>query len=196
LPAPVTDVAGTEDGALLAASTSRGDVFRWTGAGRPVGGRLAVTDDTVWAVALSADGAALATAGADEVLSLWSPAGVSRPGRRHDLGSHRGGALDTTFVDPATVAAATGEGRVQLWDAGAGEPLGPALPVSAAPVRHLAAGPDGSLWAAAGDGTVSRIDALSLPAACAAAGPSFDDRQRARLLGGRAPLACPPGGRR
>jgi WD40 repeat protein len=176
---------------MVAASTQGGDVARWEVDGRSIGAAFAVSNNTVWAIALGADGHTLAAAEADEVLSLWSLAG-GRPRRTSELGSQRGGALDVAFVDSTVVAVSSAHGDVQLWDASSAQPIGSALPVSGSPIWHLAAGPDGSIWTASRDGTVTHIDALALDAACAEAGASFDARQRARLLAGRAPLGCNP----
>jgi WD40 repeat protein/energy-coupling factor transporter ATP-binding protein EcfA2 len=191
LSAPVTDVAVGDDGRTVAASTQRGDVSRWGVDGRPIGKSFTVTNDTVWAIALGPGGDTLAAAGADEVLSAWSLAG-GRPRRTYELGSQRGGALDVAFVNPQVVAVSSAHGDVQLADSSSGQPIGPAIPISASPIWHLATGSDGSIWTASRDGTVTRIDVLALDAACAEAAGSFDARQRARLLAGRAPLACNP----
>lgn len=190
----VSDVAISAGGGRVAASTELGMVARWSISGRRLGSPFAATDDRVWAVALGERGESLAVAGADEVLSLW---GKSRPGaqgggddltRQRAFGSHRGGALDVVFVDPTTLAVSAANGRVQLWDAAFA--LGPGLPVSTAPVRHMATA-GGVVWAIDEKGTVVRLDALSLPAACQQAAPSFDARQQARLLSGQALRACP-----
>ncbi len=190
LSAPVTGIALGANGQVVAASTEHGDVGVWTIAGRPVVKPFRVTNDAVWAVALGGGGRILAAAGADEVLSLWSLADGRGPLRVHELGSN-GGALDVTFVDPGVVAVSSAQGTVQLWDAASGQAIGPILPVSASPVWHLAAAPNGSVWTASRDGTITHIDALTLDVACAQASGSFDASQRARLLAGRAPIACP-----
>jgi WD40 repeat protein len=190
LQAPITDVAIGPDGATVAASTEHGDVALWTTEGHPIGSTFRVTNDAVWAVALGVGGDTLAAAGADEVLSLWSFARGRQPVRIRELGSHGGGALDVAFVDPALVVVSSRDGKVHLWDAVSGQAIGLALAVSASPIWHLATSADGSIWTASHDGTITRIDAIALDAACAEAGGSFDARQRARLLAGRAPLAC------
>jgi WD40 repeat protein len=190
LHAPVTDVAIGPDGATVAASTEHGDVALWTTEGRPIGSTFRVTNDAVWAVALGGGGDTLAAAAADEVLSVWSLAQDRQPSRTHELGSHRGGALDAAFVDPTVVVVSSHDGKLHLWDAVSGQAIGSALAVSASPIWHVATSADGTIWTASHDGTITRIDALALDAACAEAGGSFDARQRARLLAGRAPLAC------
>jgi WD40 repeat protein len=189
--APVTDVAVSADGAMLAASTQRGDVARWTSAGRSAG-TFMVTNDTVWALAFGPHDT-LAAAAADETLSLWSLTGNGKPQRVQDLASHRGGALDVAFVDPETVAVTAGDGRVRLWDVTTGASLGAGIEVTLGPLRYLATAPDGTIWTADPKGLVSRIDALVLPAACEAAAASFDARQEERLLGNKPPLACTRG---
>jgi WD40 repeat protein len=189
LPAPVTDVDVAPGGRVIAASTEAGGVARWGADLRPIGTVVAVTDNAVWAVALGEDDDTLATAGADEVVSLWSLSGRT-PRRTHELGGHGGGALDVAFVEGGIVAVGAADGSVHLWHAASGLPVGAALRLAGSPVWHLGAAPDGSIWAASRDGTVSRIDVLSMDAACAEAGASFDARQRVRLLGGKAPLAC------
>jgi WD40 repeat protein len=194
LPASVTDVAMAATGGTVAASTRSGDVARWTTAGRPIGEVFRVTDDTVWAVALAGEGGRdegmLAAAGADEVVSLWSPPGARLPRRAHDLSSHRGGALDVAFVDGRTVVASSGDGQVRFWDAASGRPIGPPLAVTSSPIWHLAVDGAGGIWTASHDGTVARIDALVLEAACAQAAASFDELQRRRILAGRPSVAC------
>jgi WD40 repeat protein len=188
LQSPITDVAVGLDGKTLAASTRHGDVARWDSDGRAIA-TFTVTPDTVWAIALGA-GDRLAAASADDVLSLWALGQKGGSKRERELGPHRHGALDVVFVDGATVAAADGDGAVHLWDVVSGIPLGPPLPVSQSPIRNLASGPDGRIFAVSQDGVVHDIDALVLRAACSQAAASFDRHQRARLLGGRSPGGC------
>jgi WD40 repeat protein/class 3 adenylate cyclase len=188
LAAPVTDVAFSPDGATIAASTERGDIARWTTGGRSEGS-FNVTNDTVWAIAYG-PGDTLASATADEVVSLWALSAGGAPRRTQALASHRSGALDVAFVGSSTVVAGSGDGRVRLWDTASGAAVGPAITVSDSPVRHVGTSPEGVIWAASDSGEISRIDALSVRAACAEAAASFDRRQRARLLAGRALLGC------
>ena len=190
LDASVTDVAFAPGAQTIAASTQRGRVARWSLEGELLQDFSAV-DDTVWAIAPGAADT-LAVAAADEVLSLWTLPAARPARRRHEIGSHRGGALDVAFADPATVAVTAADGRLRMWDVASGAPIGPSISVSKmqTPLRHVAAGPDGVLWTASEDGEIARVDALSVRAACAAAAASFDRRQRARLLAGRPSLAC------
>jgi WD40 repeat protein len=186
--APVTHVVVAPSSGLVVAATSAGSVARWVGSRRLRD--IAVTDNAVWSAAVDATGTTLATADGDEVLSFWSPATSSSPVRRHQLAGHRNGALDTGFVDAHTVAVTSGDGALRLWDAGSGTAIGPPLSIAGVAAWHLAIGPDATIWVAAKDGGISRIDVLSVRRACAEAAASLDARQRARLFAGRASIAC------
>jgi WD40 repeat protein len=186
VPGEVTDLDVAPAG--LAASGTGGAVQRWDGGGSRVGEPFAVARDTVWGVAIN--GQSVLAADAEETMSVWQPFGSAQPQRVAAASGHRGGALSLTVVTGGTAAVGAGDGRVHLWDAATASPVGEPFPVSDAAVRHVASAPDGTVWAAAQDGTVVRLDALSLDAACALAADSFDARQRARLLGGAESAAC------
>lgn len=186
--AAFTDIAFAPGGASFAAATQQGTVTRWSATGEPLE-TFTVTDDVVWSIAFGFGGT-LGAVSADEVLTLWSPSNDRLSKRVHTLGPNRGGALDVAFLDAGTVVASAGDGRAQLWDVDSGTPLGSALRVTESAARFLAAAGDGTFWVASDDGTISRVDALLVDAACDIAAASFDDQQRSRLLAGRPQLGC------
>lgn len=188
VPGEVEDV--DIDGARVVASGSRGHVGRWDADGGAVGEVFVVTakTDRVWGVTLTGD--ALLAADADETFSVWRPFSEPRPKRVAFIGGNTRGAQGIAVAGGDTAAVAAGDGRVYLWDAETAESVGEPLPVSEGDARYVAAAPDGTIWAAARDGTVVRIDALSVRAACAIASRVFDARQRDRFLGGEEPVAC------
>lgn len=186
--APLTDVAFVPGGASFAAGTMAGTVTRWSATGDPIE-TFTVADDVVWSLAFGPSGT-LATASADEVLTLWSPSTDRLSTRMHTLGPNRRGALDAAFLDADTVVVASGDGQVQLWAVESGEALGSPLRITERPARFLAAGSDGVFWVASDDGTISRVDAMDISAACELAAASFDEHQRSRLLAARPQLGC------
>jgi WD40 repeat protein len=190
LAAALTDVTISADGRTVVAAAANGEVARWSTAGRAAGSPFAAEDNTVWAVALSPDGATLALATDDEVVSLWRLDGDRPPVRLREVGSHGGGALDVGFVDGWTIAVTSRSGDVRLWDVSSGQALGPPLLGAGSAAWHLATTGDGTVWTATQAGAVVRIDALSGGVACAVAAESFDGRQRGRLLGGQDLTAC------
>ncbi|MBV9823363.1 MAG: PQQ-binding-like beta-propeller repeat protein, partial [Actinobacteria bacterium] len=180
---PLTDVAADPGGGEVVVTSTTGKVIRWN----PAGGsteQLAGLDDTVWAAALapaSSGGTLLGVARADELLSVSELGKARGSTARWEQGTHTGGALDVAFVDSSMLVTAAGDGRLRFWDAADGSPIGPPIALGQAPLRHLAVGPEGTVWTVDRTGLVHRFDALGVRAACSAMGPEFVARERARL---------------
>ena len=185
----VTDVDAARD--RIVAANDRARVARWKGGSR-VGESVTVapTDNTVWSVAALEDG--FVTGDHNEALVLWRGFGDERPREAARLGGMTGGAHAIALTG-STLAVGSGKnpgvGALQLVDAETAGVIGDAFPFDAA-AWTVAAAPDGTVWVATKDGTVARIDALSVQVACAIAGESFDARQRGRLMGEAERVSC------
>ncbi|EOD57197.1 BTAD domain-containing putative transcriptional regulator [Amycolatopsis vancoresmycina] len=108
---PVRSVAFGPGGGSVAVTSSGGSskVAELAGPGLRHGGPVGIED-----VAVSADGAVLATAGSDSVVKLWE---LGRPGPPVELREHRAGVLAVTFSGQGRLlATASDDGTVQLWD--------------------------------------------------------------------------------
>jgi WD40 repeat protein len=173
----VTDLAVDSRAAFVVATGRTGEVLRWN-AGDESTERIASVKDTTGAVALR--DRAVIVARADELLSAWTLGASRGTTPAWERGGHTGGALDVAYAG-TTVAAGAEDGKIRLWDAATGVPIGPPLAVGDTPIRAVAGADDGTVWVVDRAGVVSRVDALVLGAACAAAGASLDARQRERM---------------
>ena len=120
-PGPVSDVAFSPNGTLLATASDDSSVRLWdlTDVARPQIRTSLVTGQTgaVNGVAFSPDATQLATAGADGVVRLWDVATASARG--YPLSGHTGAVNDVDFsADGSTVATASADGTARLWNLG------------------------------------------------------------------------------
>ncbi|MGR6966276.1 nSTAND1 domain-containing NTPase [Geodermatophilus sp. URMC 61] len=121
-------------------------------------------DGAAFDVALSPDGALVATAGADGTVRLWEAA-TGQP-RGAPLTGHTDAVTTVAYSpDGALVASAGEDGTVRLWDPATGLPHGAPLAGHNGAVNAVAFSPDGTLLASAGaDATVRLWDpATGLP---------------------------------
>jgi WD40 repeat protein len=112
--AAVYDVAFSPDGATLATcSTDKlAKLWDWKAEMPMEKAKLEGHGDAIWAVAWSKDGA-LATAGADRKIKLWTAEGKEEA----TLEGHKDWVSDVTFSpDGATLASASHDRTARLWD--------------------------------------------------------------------------------
>jgi WD40 repeat protein len=170
--ASVTAVALSRDG-KRAASAAQGELFVWHVDSRRLMQRLPRSEDVTAAdLALSSDGAMLASAEADGSVILWPLVDPPQPPRT--LPAHRAEALAVAFAPTGDILATAGaDGAIRLWEVATGR-LRTQLAAPGERVHDLAFSPDGTLLASAGaDRTVALWDVSR--AALAAALPGHDD---------------------
>jgi WD40 repeat protein len=132
------------EGALRLAAAQSRVRFAYDGHQGPVRG-----------LAISADGALVASAGDDGTIQLWSPERPDDPARV--LRGHRGPVLAVAMSSDGTVVVSGGaDGAVRTWDATTGEP-GAVRQAGSEPVRAVATTPDGAVVAAGGDDALVRV---------------------------------------
>ncbi len=186
----ITDMALSSDG-TLAVADQLGTVRLWDlGDRRQLGEPIAAGDgNTISGVAWSADGATLATASADEQVTLWDAASREAKGT---LTPQPGGALSVAFLsDGATIVTTSGYGAVRLWDAAQMVTLGGVLPGHEGNVGRSVALPDMRFATSSEDGSVRIWDVLDAERACERAAGTLGPPELSHYLGGdQAPTAC------
>jgi WD40 repeat protein len=184
------DLAFTPDGDRLVVGTGR-TITVWTSGGAPVD-RVDAAEDVIWGIAVSPDGAHVATASADRTVSVRSLENLTAVD--HRLG-HSGVATDVAFsTDGETLVTTSRSGEVRLWDRRSGELLGQPFASEAdriGEVWRLAYDPrHARVWFAGKDGEVRETDALDLEVGCQLAKGLPDVRQQQRFLGGETAIGC------
>lgn len=121
----VTDLAFSRDGARLVAAAGEpglfGEASVWDVAGRTRAALLKGHRDSLYAVALSPDGALLATGGYDQHIILWDAAAQKQV---RSITGHSGAVFDLDFSpDGRWLASAAADRTIKLWNAATGERL-------------------------------------------------------------------------
>ncbi len=186
-------LAFSPNGKILAAAGTDGRASLWRVATqRAIGEPMAAGSGTTpgaqtptgqqrAAVAFSADGTMLATAGGDGTTRLWDVATQAEAGTPMTAGSQPVYAV-TFSPDGTTLATASGDGTARLWDVATQAEVGTPMTAGSQPVYAVTFSPDGTTLAtASGDGTARRWEvafpARLLAAACAIAGESLTRQQ-------------------
>jgi WD40 repeat protein len=186
----ITRAVLSPDGALLAVTTTEGNVKVWDIEGASVVREIKADDDVIWSAAFSPDTRHLATASSDEVVTLWN---LASGDQRAAFTGHTGGATDLSYLnDGVTLVVVDRSGMLHWWDAQTGRRLSDAWPAHPGTSWRLVLHPDGERFATAGDDGKVRIwDELSIDRACNIGKFAFDTVRRRQYLGqGERSLAC------
>jgi WD40 repeat protein/serine/threonine protein kinase len=137
---PITSVAFSPNGKLLAVSTSEGQIRLWrTTDGQPIltlSGHIGL----VWSIAFSPDGRTLASGSHDQTLRLWD---VHTGQSLKTLSGHTNPVSSIAFSpDGRTLASGSTDQTVRLWDVHTGQSL-KTLAGHTNQVRSVAFSPDG-----------------------------------------------------
>ncbi len=150
----VDDLAMAQSPATLYASGITSNAVEIWNVAQSVAERTLVGPDgaNVTALAATADGAVVATGGADGVIRLWAGDSGTASG---ELSGHTGQINGLAFSpDGARLASAGDDNTVRLWDVATRQEIG-AIAEHSAPVLAVAFGPDGNRLASTGrDGQV------------------------------------------
>lgn len=168
-------------GSQLATADHQGTVRIYdVASGDRIAGPLAADDNAIRDLDFSPSGELLATASADEVVTVWDVGSLEAQAM---LTPHPSEAKGVVFLDDATIASLDGEGRVRLWDVGLQRQLGGTLAGHDATGRDIAAGAGGAVFVtSAENGTVHVWNLLDLDVACARSEGVFDIEQQRRYL--------------
>ena len=147
-------VALSNDGALLAAGTTTGQVWLWRVADRTLLTTLEGHTGPVFAVALSADGHLLASGHGDGTVRLWD---ASTGQLLATLEGHTGGVWGVALsADKHVLASGSVDGTVRLWDTNTRRLLA-TLEAHTGGVWGVALSADGHLLASSGGGGTVRL---------------------------------------
>lgn len=157
---PLVDDLAMAQATLYASGITSNVVEIWDIARSVASRQLAGPDGTaVTALAVTADGASVATGGADGVIRLWASADGTPDG---ELSGHTGQVNGLAFSpDGALLASAGDDNTVRLWDTNTLQEVG-AIEEHSAPALAVAFSPDGRHLASTGrDGQVLVWDSSS-----------------------------------
>ncbi len=189
---PVTSVAFSPDGKLLAAGTTAGEVWSWDtatghlsslGAIGVGGGYSAITS-----VAFRPHSRTLAVGSLDHTVRLWQMGPVRQQLLGGPFTNPTGPVTSVAFsADGKTLATGSSDGTARLWDVATRQQIGEPLTGQAGPVTSVAFSPDGTTLATGSDDHTVRLWNVSylqnvVQRLCAAAGRNFSGKEWAHYV--------------
>jgi len=189
---PVTSVAFSPDGKLLAAGTTAGEVWSWdTATGHLSGlGAIGVGGGygAVTSVAFRPHSRTLAVGSLDHTVRLWQIGPVRQQLLGGPFTNPTGPVTSVAFsADGKTLATGSSDGTARLWDVATRQQIGEPLTGQAGPVTSVAFSPDGTTLATGSDDHTVRLWNVSylqnvVQRLCAAAGRNFSGKEWAHYV--------------
>lgn len=148
----VAVLASSADGRGIAAASDDGEIHVWTAEGTP--GRLLGSHPGVRALAVTADGSRLLSAGADRLVRVWDLRRAAEPAR---LVGHTSGLRAVVVSADGKTAVSAGEDRsIRVWDLTRGT-LRRARAAHDGTITALAVSPDGTRLLSGGTDRTARL---------------------------------------